>query len=94
MKPFDILRRYKGNISLIDDCVLEQIVLLGEPVTTQTVINQCLELKISSPATTHKALTNLYEAGWIKIYRHPLDQDNRKRWITFTASGERRIKEM
>jgi DNA-binding MarR family transcriptional regulator len=94
MKPLEILHRYQGSISLIDECVLEQIVLLEDPVTTQTVINQCLALKIASPATAHKALTNLSEAGFIKVYRHPLDHDNRKRWITFTAAGERRIKDM
>ena len=94
MKPLDILRRYQGRTSLIDDCVLEQIVLFDEPVTAQTVITKCLSLNIASPATLHKSLNNLAEAGWIKSVKHPTVMDNRKHWITHTPAGARRLKEI
>jgi predicted transcriptional regulator len=94
MKPLEILRRYQDGTTLVDDCVLEQIMLLDQPVTTQIVVNQCLLTKIASHATLHKALQHLMDAGWIKKVKHPTDTDNRKRWLTYTAAGERRIKEL
>jgi hypothetical protein len=93
MKPLDILRRYQNGVSLVDDCVLEQVGLAGEFATIQQIIIACANKKIASPATVHKSLANLADRGWIRSAKHPTDTDNRKHWIACTAAGERRIKE-
>lgn len=93
MKPLDILRRYQDGMSLVDDCVLEQVRLAGEFATIQQIVIACANQKIASPATVHKSLNILAEKGWIKSVRHPTDTDNRKHWIACTAAGERRIKD-
>lgn len=94
MKPIEILRRYQQKISLVDDCVLEQVWLMDSPTTVQSVIVRCLATKIASPATLHKALSNLAEHGLIKTVRNKQDSDNRKRWLVITAAGQRRLKEL
>ena len=94
MKPLEILRRYQGDVSLIDECVLEQICLFGKPVTVQTIVTTCGAENIASPATIHKSIVNLYERGLLKQHINKDDPDNRKRWIIATESGRRRIKGM
>jgi DNA-binding MarR family transcriptional regulator len=93
MKPIEILRRYQGAVTLIDDCVLEYLCELDSPTTVQVVVNTCISRNIASQATLHKALSKLAEVGYIKTVNNKADFDTRKRWVAVTAAGQRRAKE-
>jgi predicted transcriptional regulator len=92
MKPTEILRRYSGAISLIDDAVLETIDSFEGAVTIQQIVVGCQTNKISSPATTHKAIHNLMREGFIRTSKNG-DGDNRKHWVELTSDGKRRTKD-
>jgi len=93
MKPTEILRRYQGDISLIEDCVLEMVIGFGEPTTVQAAVNKCVAAKVASQATIHKAIHNLFSFGFLRTVKAKNDFDLRKRWIEPTPVGERRAKE-
>jgi hypothetical protein len=91
MKPIEILRRYKGDISLIDDCVLEIIHGFGKPITVQKIVLACGNEGVASPATVHKAISNLMRSNLVRTATEKTGMDNRKHWIEPTSAGRRRI---
>jgi hypothetical protein len=91
MKPTEILRRYKGDISLIDDCVLEVIHSFEKPITIQKIVLKCGADGVASPATVHKAISNLMRSNLIRTATEKTGVDNRKHWVEPTSAGRRRI---
>jgi Fe2+ or Zn2+ uptake regulation protein len=88
MKPLELLKRYKETENdLIADCILQTLNGFGEPVTTYTLVMECLETKVSSPATTHHKLDMLKRLGFVKQCNSATDNDNRKKWIKVSARG-------
>jgi hypothetical protein len=93
MKPTEILRLYKNNISLVDACVLEVVIGFDAPVTVQKIVLKCCSDDIASPATIHKAIANLLASGLLRSSRTKGDNDRRKHWLEVTIAGERRAKD-
>ena len=72
--------------------LLEQMTTYAEHVLTQSVVNDALREKISSPATTHKYLARLSRRKFIKdVYIK--GQDQRCHYIAVTDLGINLIKE-
>jgi Fe2+ or Zn2+ uptake regulation protein len=93
MKPTEILRRYKGSISLIDDCVLEIIFGFEGPITVQKVVLRCQASEVASPATVHKSINILMSEGLLRTAKVRGEYDNRKHWLEPTPAASRRAKE-
>jgi Fe2+ or Zn2+ uptake regulation protein len=88
MKPLDLMKRYKASKQdLIADCVLQTLHSFGDPVPTHVLLLRCMEDKVSSPATTYSKLSALKKLKMVKDYKHPNDDDTRKRWIRVSAVG-------
>ena len=72
--------------------LLEQMTTYAEHVLTQSVVNDALREKISSPATTHKYLARLSRRKFIKdVYIK--GQDQRCHYIVVTDAGRDLIRE-
>jgi DNA-binding MarR family transcriptional regulator len=90
MKPQSLIKYYKNNfLDLIADQVLQEVVL-KEPTTVQKIVNSCLEKGISSPATTHKKLSELKKADLIQ--KHLDLKDQRISIVQATEEGRVRLK--
>jgi hypothetical protein len=90
MKPLDLMNYYKSrtHTDLICDCVLQRLYEYGKPVTTNTLLTDCVVEGIASPATTYHKLEMLKRSGYVMNYNHPRDKDTRKRWIRVGSRGE------
>jgi DNA-binding MarR family transcriptional regulator len=88
MRPLRVLSLHQERgMDFVADCVLDLLSDYPKATPTQTIVDECLKDKVSSPATTHKKLNQLKKLGLVEEYAHPDDKDARKRYIKVSAEG-------
>jgi DNA-binding MarR family transcriptional regulator len=88
MKPLDLFNHYKKSKNdLIADCILQTLNDFKGPITTCALVIKCLDIRVSSPATTHKKLMQLKKLGLVQKYDHPSDSDSRRRYVSVSRKG-------
>jgi len=88
VRPLKIVSLQKRTgMDFVADCVLDLVSDYPKPVPTQTLVDECLKDKVSSPATTHKKLAQLKKLGLVENYNHPEDNDKRKRYVCISTKG-------
>jgi DNA-binding MarR family transcriptional regulator len=88
MRPLRVLGLHQAQgMDFVADCVLDLLSDYPKATPTQTIVDECLKDKVSSPATTHKKLAQLKKLGLVEEYAHPDDKDARKRYIRVSDRG-------
>ena len=88
MRPLKILQLQKEHaLDFVADCVLDLLSDFPKATATQTIVDECAKDKVSSPATTHKKLTQLKKIGFVDVVKHPDDKDGRKCYIKLSSKG-------
>jgi Fe2+ or Zn2+ uptake regulation protein len=88
MRPLKVVSLQKAHsMDFVADCVLDLVSDFPKPVPTQTLVDECLKDKVSSPATTHKKLNQLKKLGLVEDFVHPEDKDRRKRFVQISKHG-------
>ena len=88
MRPLRVLSLQKEHeLDFVADCVLDLLSDYPKATPTQTIVDECLKDKVSSPATTHKKLNHLKKIGFVEAVDHATDRDRRKCYIRVTSAG-------
>ena len=88
MRPLRVLSLQKEHeLDFVADCVLDLLSDYPKATPTQTIVDECLKDKVSSPATTHKKLNQLKKMGFVEVLDHPSDKDKRKCYVKVSSKG-------